>query len=404
MLYRINQAISQNNTLRRHEKLVHRILLLTTILFTFISGLLVGAYVIIRLSTKDGGCLADPKSEVFSFCVALSTIQNNYVIQPVNDKTLVEAAIQGMTTSLNDKHSTYLSADEYHEFEASLSGEYTGVGFYGKNVGGRLMVVTVFKGSPAEESGLAVGDVIYSVDGSTWRDMDYEAMSRKISGPAGSTVTIEIVRNGETVPLSITREKIEAPTVSYKDLPGNIAYANVTVFGENTYGELAAALASARLENKSGLVVDLRDNGGGRLTSLKDVASLFLPEGTTYMIRIGSDGKEDVLQTEKDGLYQNIPIAVLVNENTASAAEAFTATIMASDRGTTVGTKTYGKGTVQSVVELPNGSGLRITISRWVTPDRTTIQGNGISPDFVVEPSQDLGIDNQLDLAFKILK
>jgi carboxyl-terminal processing protease len=330
-----------------------------------------------------------------------------YVDQPVDDTKLMEGAIQGMLTALGDPHTGYSSPQVTEDENALLSGKYEGIGAWVDTRNDYLTIVSPMSGSPAEKAGLQAGDKIIAVDGTDMTGVDPEAVRQKVLGPAGSSVTLTIQRDGVDQPfdVTVTRANIVVPSVESKMLDNNIAYVKISIFSDNTATDLHDQLQTLMAQNPKGLIIDLRNNGGGLLTAAVSVASEFLDKGVVLYERDSSNNltEHDVVS---GGLATNIPLVVLVNGGTASASEIVSGAIQDYGRGQLVGVTTYGKGSVQQYIPLSDGGTARITVAKWLTPNQHSIDGKGLTPDVVVEQIQsdiNAGLDPQLDAAIQLL-
>ena len=342
------------------------------------------------------------------FWEAWNIIHDEYVDQPVDDVALMRGAIRGMIDALGDEHSSYMDPKTYQDANESLSGSYEGIGAWVDTTADYLTIISPIPGSPADEVGLEPGDKIIAIDGDDMTGIDAELVRQRVLGPAGSTVVLTVAREGEPEPLdfSITREKIVIKSATGEMLDNNIGYVQITTFGDKTTPELRATLEDLMAQNPDGLIIDLRNNGGGYLQTSVEVASEFIGEGVILYEQYG-DGQRDTYRALKDGQATEIPLVVLVNEGTASASEIVAGAIQDYDRGQLVGVTTYGKGSVQNWIPLSNDQGaVRVTIAKWLTPDERTIQDTGLTPDVEVEITDENrqdGVDPQLDKAIEVL-
>jgi carboxyl-terminal processing protease len=342
------------------------------------------------------------------FWEAWKIVHDQYVDQPVNDTNLMRGAIRGMMQGLGDQHSSYMDPDEYKQANMPMNGEYEGIGAYVDTTGEFLIITSPMPGSPAEKAGLKSGDTIIKVDGEDMTGVDGNLVLRRILGPAGSKVTLTVARKGTDKPfdVTITRAKITIKSVEYKMLDNNIAYIKMSTFGDQTTDDLNTALKDLLAQNPKGLILDLRNNGGGYLKTAIEVVSQFIPKGVVMYEQYG-DGTKQTYEAIAGGQATKIPLVVLVNEGTASASEITAGAIQDYARGTLVGVKTYGKGSVQNWIPLKNDQGaVRVTIARWLTPKERQIHKKGLAPDVEVQLTDDdikAGLDPQLAKAVEIL-
>ena len=303
-----------------------------------------------------------------------------------DDQALIYGAIDGMLESLGDPHTSYMTPDQFTQANIPLEGTYEGIGAWVDPNQEYLTIVSPMEGSPAEEAGLQPGDQIIAVDGEDMTGIDGNLVIRRILGPAGSTVTLTIKREGVEEPfdVEITRAEITIPSVESEMLDNNIAYVQLLTFGDDTREELRAALETVLAENPQGLVFDLRNNGGGYLQTAVEVASEFIDEGVVLYEVYGDDTRQ-TFEANGDGLATDIPLVVLVNAGTASASEIVGGAIQDYERAPLVGSITFGKGSVQNWVPLSNDQGaVRVTVARWYTPDERQISQVGLTPDYPV--------------------
>ena len=344
------------------------------------------------------------------FWQAWNIIHREYVDQPVNDTLLMQGAINGMMQSLGDAHSTYLSPQEYTYATSELAGSYAGIGAIVDTSGKYLVITQPMPNSPAEKAGLQTGDAIIAVDGKDVTNLAPESVHQKVIGPAGTVVKLTIQRPGQSAPfdVQITRAVIIVPSVTSKMLANNIAYIQISTFGDTTAQDLHNQLGALLAQNPKSLILDLRNDGGGRLDAAIAIASEFIPTGMIVSEKSGT-GVLTSHDAIPGGLATNksVPMIVLVNAYSASASEIVAGALQDTGRAKLLGVTTYGKGSVQDWVPLSNHEGaVRVTIARWLTPSGRTIDKMGLTPDFVVQmTAADIKgkLDPQLDAAVKQL-
>jgi carboxyl-terminal processing protease len=343
------------------------------------------------------------------FLQAWDLIHSKYVDQPVDDTKLIQGAINGMMQSLGDEHSTYMSPATYESATASLEG-YEGIGAEVDVTGKYLKIVDPFPGSPAEKAGIKAGDEIIAVDGVDLTGVDPAAAREKLLGPAGTHVKVTVQRPGGAQPLEfdIVRAKIDPPVVKSSMLDGNIGYVYLAIFSDTASAQLKTALQDLMAQHPKGLILDLRGNPGGLVTSAVDVASQFLPADKLLLVERYGNGQEIRSYTHGGGLATTIPLVVLVDGGTASAAEIVAGAIQDYERAFLVGMPTYGKGSVQEWIALMGNNGaVRITVARWYTPNGRQISKLGLTPN-IESPVQEkdvlAGKDVQRDFAWDLLQ
>jgi carboxyl-terminal processing protease len=342
------------------------------------------------------------------FWEAWQIIHQQYVDQPVDDTKLMEGAIRGMMESLGDPHSTYMDPQTYKDANAQLAGSYEGIGATVDTTGTYLTIISTFPGSPAEKAGLESGDQVVAIDHKDVTGTNPELVRQQVIGPAGTTVHLTIARKGASTPLEfdVTRAKITMPSASGKMLKNGIGYVQVTTFGENTTKELTATLKTLMAQNPKGLILDLRDNGGGYLQTAVEVVSQFQDKGVVLYEQYGNGTRKEY-DVIPGGLATKIPMVVLINEGTASASEITAGALQDYGRAKLVGVVSYGKGSVQNWVPISNDQGaVRVTIARWLTPKSRQIDKKGLTPDVYVPLTADdrkASRDPQLDAAVQTL-
>ena len=322
------------------------------------------------------------------FWEAWNIVHNEYVDQPIDDVVLMRGAIRGMMEALGDKQTFYMDPEVYDTQMALLQGdEYEGIGAYVDTDGEYLKVISPISGSPADQAGLRPGDEIIAIDGEDMTGIPPEQARQKVLGPAGTTILLRIRREGESAPLevSITRARIAVKSAEGKMLQDGIAYIDINTFGDNTTSELNSALDALLVENPRGIIIDLRNNGGGYLHTSVEVASEFISDGVVLYEQYG-DGRRDVYDATGNGRATDLPIVVLVNEGSASASEILAGALQDYERAKLVGVQSYGKGSVQIWFPLSDDEGAaRVTIAKWLTAKERAIDGVGLTPDVYVE-------------------
>jgi carboxyl-terminal processing protease len=377
---------------------------LLLLLMALVVALVVGSYGPSWFNTSR----TQPEFEVLE--EAWQVIINDYVDSDEIDlERLSQGAIEGMINALDDPYSAYFDAEQYELSQYSLQGSFGGVGIE-VTVGeeGELVVVAPIVGTPAQRAGIMPGDRILAIDGEKTEGMHFIEAVLKIRGEPGTQVTLRVLHEGEDVPQDyvITREEIDAASVLPKMLPGNIAHIEVGHFTSRTGSEMTSALEDIIADDVSGIILDLRDNPGGVLKAAVAVASQFLEEGIVVYV-IDGEGNEEEWRVEEGGLATKLPLVVLVNSNSASSSEVVAGALQDHMRGIVIGTQTLGKGTVNHFRELSDGSAIYITSARWYTPNRQQIEGQGITPDEIIEITEDdlaRGHDPQLERAIEYIE
>ena len=347
------------------------------------------------------------------FWDVLAQLESSYVDDIALDKEAeLYGAIKGLVNSVDDPYTVFMTPEETVEFQASLDGTLQGIGAELTMKDDLLTVIAPLKGSPADLAGVKPGDVIYKVDGDFVADMTLFEAIMKIRGEEGTTVKLTIIREGESAPLefSIVRAKIEisSVTLEYKGENDNIAYLNIAQFSDDTEKEFDKAVQDILLNDVNGIVLDLRYNGGGYLDVAVDILSDFIEGKKTAVITKHRDpAKNEIYYTNESGLLKDLPLVVLVNEGSASASEIIAGAVQDLEHGIVMGQQTFGKGSVQVIERLEDGSSLRITIAKWYTPNDRSIDDIGVLPNTLVEMNEDdmaNDIDTQLETAINYLQ
>lgn len=325
---------------------------------------------------------------------------NKEYYQDVDPEKLIVGATKGMVNSLGDKYSSYMTKAEYDQWYSTVTGEYEGIGVtFVMEKKGQGSVVLVSEGSPAEKAGIKAGDVITKVNGKTFSDAD--KMSAEIRGDIGTEVKVTYVRDKKEKTVTIIRDKIVNKSVSSQVLAGDLGYIKIASFESSTYEDFRAALDSMEKKKVKGFIIDLRDNGGGLVETAVDTADDLLGKGNITYLQDRAGKKEYI---DSDSRKTDLPYVILVNGNTASASEIVTAAVQDNKGGKIVGTKTFGKGIVQSTDTLEDGSALEITVLQYFSPDGHAIHKKGIKPDYVVKDDLKTDEDEQLEKAERLLE
>ena len=340
-------------------------------------------------------------------------IDKYYLGEEVDDETLKEGAIKGYIEALGDPYTEYISKEDMEDYMDDTIGNFGGIGVYmvKDTETNQIMVLSPIKNSPAEKAGSRPGDCIVEVDGNACTGDDFSNISNKIKGEVGSTVKLKIQRDGETLDFEIKRENIKVNPVEGEVLEGNIGYIEFSSFDEGTAEEFKNKFNELKSQGITSLIIDLRNNGGGIVDEALKIAGYTVDKGTTLLYEVDKDGNETEEKSEVDKII-DMPIVILVNENTASSSEILSGALKDLGKAKIVGTKTYGKGVIQQILTLADGSGLKITTEEYLTPNRTKINKVGIEPDETVElPDTVENIlnvereeDTQLQKAIEILK
>ncbi|MCQ4763429.1 S41 family peptidase [Cloacibacillus evryensis] len=325
----------------------------------------------------------------------------------VDDTKMYYGALKGLVESLEDPYTRFVEPKALEEENMEMEGEYGGLGIYMASRDGRTIVIAPIEDTPADRAGIKPLDEIIKVDEKNVMGMESDEVVKMLRGPAGKPVTIQIRRKNvdKLIPVKIVREVIKIKTVRMEMLGDGIAYIKLNHFNLKTDGEVRAAIKKATEKKAKGIIMDLRNNPGGLLDVCVDVTSQFIPKGVVVGMKGRFDKANDILSA-KEGRANNLPLVVIVNEGSASAAEIFAGAVKDHKRGTIVGMKTFGKGSVQTLFNLPDGSGIYVTIARYHTPSGFVLDHKGLQPDIKVEgePKKDKKEDKQLQKALGVLR
>ncbi|WP_413559061.1 S41 family peptidase [Bdellovibrio sp. HCB209] len=327
-------------------------------------------------------------ADLQNFSKVLNLIQQYYV-EETDTKKLVYGAIKGMLREL-DPHTNFMPPEIFKDFETETSGEFGGLGIEISNQNGILTIISPIEDAPAWQAGIKAGDKVIAIDGNSTKGMSLVEASQFMRGKKGTKIVLRVVRENEEKPrdITITRGVVKIKSVKYTDMGDGFAYVRITSFIENTAKDLETAIVNHQKNNKgnvAGLLLDLRRNPGGLLDQAVKVSDMFLKEGVIVSTIGRNKAEKEVAMASKKGKYTNVPVVILVNEYTASASEIVSGALQDNKRALVVGQRTFGKGSVQSVIKLGDGSGLKLTVARYYTPSGVSIQAEGIHPDVEIE-------------------
>lgn len=358
-------------------------------------------------STQSGALMGDPEEEVDISLLwnVWRTLQSHY-IEPgsMDAREMVFGAVGGMVRAVGDPYTVFMTPVENTDFHDALSGHLQGIGAELMQRENRIVVVTPLKGSPAEKAGLLPEDMIVQVDDTEILDMDLNEVVSLIRGPAGTRVSLKILREDveDLLTFTITRDDITVPSTEYTVMEsgsGSVGVLGVNQFGTETISEIRNILRDVDPAELDGFIIDLRYNGGGYLDGAVDLTSMFLESGTVVTVAGRDDERVKVHSVSGNPVLPDIPLVVLQNQASASASEIVAGALQDHDRATVIGAQSFGKGTVQEVLELPGGSSLRVTIAKWLTPDGKDLSKEGVVPNIEVErmlADAEAGIDPQM--------
>ena len=392
----------------KNSKYRMAIIIVFTVFITFMVTT-IGIFLIF-LNTKQIGkyVLVTPSENTSNISEELDkyrTIIDKYYLGEVDEEKLKEGAIRGYIDGIGDQYTEYISKEEMKEYMEETKGNFVGIGIYmtKDNKSNMIKVLAPIKNSPAEKMGIKAGDLIKTVDGKKYTAEDFDTISSKIKGKEGTTVKLEIIRNDKVLKFDVKREKVILNQVEGKVIDKNIGYIKMTSFDETTSEEFKTKYNELKEKNIKSLIIDLRNNGGGIVSEALEIADYVADKGSVLLYEVDKN-KEEIVKKSENNPIIDIPIVILVNENTASASEILTGALKDLNKAKIVGTTTYGKGVIQQILTIPDGSGLKITIEEYLTPNRNKINKKGIEPDEKVELPEKENKDTQLQKAIEILK
>lgn len=365
-------------------------------IYRVVTGLAVAVFVLV---VGLGWLVATNYKQFGNLVKVIALIKTQY-LNPVGYDTMVEGAIRGLVQSLDDPYSAYLDPVTYKHLREQIKGTFGGLGILVGMKDEYLTVARTYRGTPAYREGIQPGDVIYKIDNREVRGIDLETAVQLMRGPVGTKVTLTLVRPNVPNPFEVelTREEITVPTVESRMLKNGIAYVGIVQFTEKTPEELEENISRLKQQGLRAVVLDLRSNPGGELMSAVKVAGRFVPAGPVVYIDYRG-GRQEEYPARGNNL--GLPLAVLINEHSASAAEIVAGAVKDTGSGILVGQKTFGKGVVQMVFDLDNGAGLKLTTARYLTPKKHDINKKGIEPDVVVSQppgGQDVQLQKAVDV------
>jgi carboxyl-terminal processing protease len=340
-------------------------------------------------------------SNLMRFITAYRFIETKYV-NDTDDVKLIDGAIDGMVKSLNDPHSNYLSPKMYKTLMEQTEGSFAGIGVVmGMDNEQKIHIVGIMENSPGQKAGLQEGDEILAVDGVPITQMAFDEVAAHVRGQAGTDVVLTIMRDNANQDITITRDNIKLKTVGHKMLDNNIGYIQIVSFSEDTANEFNEAYNDLKNQGMKALVLDLRNNPGGLLTTCVEIAKKLVPKGEIVSI-VDKQGNKETYSSSLEA--PEYPLAVLINKNSASASEILSGAIQDMKAGTIIGNTSYGKGSVQTILPMFEDDAVKLTIAKYYTPSGRSIDGTGITPDIEINLDENATSDTQLNKALEILK
>jgi len=399
-----------------HKKLVIAAVFIFSVSFSLIGGYYFGVSVANQRQTSQSlgaifeeapAHLSEEKADINLFWRIWETIKSKYVEQPVDEEMLFYGALEGLVGSVGDPYSIFLNPEATEEFNKELSGSFEGIGAEIGIKNNQLMIISPLEDSPAYKSGLMPGDIILDIDGQQTVDMSLDQAISLIRGKKGTEVVLTILTNEdqEVKDVSIERDVIKIESVSWELIDQNIAYVKIIHFNSDTYQDFRKIVNDILINSPEGIILDLRNNPGGYLDSAIDVAGEFIEDQVIVIEDFGNSQKE--YKSNSTARLKDIKTIVLVNGGSASASEIIAGALQDYQQATIIGEQTFGKGTVQDYEQFEDGSSLKLTVAKWLTPDGKSINDQGIQPDVEVSLSFDdynNDLDPQLEAALEVLK
>lgn len=400
----------KNEKFKKIYKTIMLIIVVALVTFIITSAFL---YNKLGTSTYNISTVNGISSELIKKIYTIKSLIDKKYVSEVDETKLTEGAIKGYLEGLGDEYTEYFTKEEMEDFKADTEGEYVGIGIYMylDTEENNVVVLYPIEGSPAEKVGIQTGDIIRKVDGKEYTGEDFDEVSTYIKGEEGTKVNIEVERKGQKIAFDVERKSIDLYPIKSEVLENNIGYINITSFDLDSAKEFKSAYKELSKNKISSLIIDLRNNGGGVLDEALEIADSMLEKDDIILITKDKDDNEEIEKSKNKPII-NIPVIVLTNENSASASEILVAALKDNERATIVGEKTYGKGVIQELITLTDGSGIKITTEEYYTPNKNKINKVGIEPDKQVSlPDNvvslydvDSKYDTQLQEAIKILK
>lgn len=343
-------------------------------------------------TTNSNSKLSSDETSLVKTLNGFKAMLKEKYIGEINESALIEGAIKGYVEGLNDPYTEYLTKEEMDDFMEETNAEYVGIGVYVSNdkSTNTILVVGVMKNSPALEAGIQAGDIIEKIDGVEYEGSKLNDATKVLKGKEGTTVNVTVIRDSKEVEMTVTRKKISVEHVASKMLDNKIAYIQLDSFDSGVSSAFKEQITSLKNDGAKGIIIDLRSNGGGIVDEATAIAQLFIEKNKPILITKNKSEKEDVTKSKEDPIIKNIPVAILVNEGTASASEILAGALKEQYGATIIGKTTYGKGVIQTLYNLSDGSGLKITTEEYFTPNHNKINKIGIKPDIEIDLTKDV--------------
>lgn len=385
----------ENNKSQRVYKII--MLVVLTIIITFLATTVLmykkfeSMYKTIGSVSSSNSIAVDSESSLVNTLEEFKSILQQKYLGDINEQDMIDGAIKGYVSGLGDKYTQYLTKDEMSDLTEETSSKYVGIGVYvaDNTDDNTILVVGVMNGSPALEAGMQAGDIIEKIDGVLYKGEELSKATSILKGEENTDVTVTVLRDAKEIDLKITRKMITVEHVASKMLDNNIGYIQINSFDDGVADKFKESVQSLQSSGMKGLIIDLRSNGGGVVQESTGIADLFTKNGGTVLITKDKSGNEELTKATENPIVTDIPVVVLVNEGTASASEILAGALRDNYGAKIIGENTYGKGVIQTVYKLSDGSGLKITTEEYYTPNHTEINKVGIKPDIEVDLTKD---------------
>lgn len=392
-------------------------IIMLVVLTVFLTFLLTTVYYTKKLGI-DGNTkyimVQDESESIGATLQRFKTLIDSKFLGEVNEEDLKNGAIKGYIAGLNDEYTQYFTKEEMDEFYVDTMGNFDGIGIYmtSDTNTNTIVIISPIKDSPAHKAGLLPGDIILKVDGKSYSGEELDEASNAIKGEIGTSVELEINRNGEVFTVNVTRENVKVNHVESKIIDGNIGYLEIASFDEGCGEEFLKKYNELKEQNITSLIIDLRNNPGGIVKEALDIAEYMVDKDALLLITMDKNNNKEEYRSEANGKVIDVPVVILVNENSASATEILAGALKDNNAARIIGTTTYGKGLIQELIRLTDGSGIKMTTNEYYTPNQNRINKVGITPDEIVELPEEfkdeLDIpeesDTQLQKAIEYLK
>ena len=389
-----------SNKIQKFFKVIMLILLVAIITWTLTITVMYKKLGVISITSSTNN---SDITKIASTLAKFKTIIDKEYLGEIKEEDLINGAVKGYIEALGDPYTEYLTEEEMNDLETYTSGNYVGIGVYiGANIEeNKIVVISPIKDSPAEKAGIKAGDIILKVDDKTYEAKELTDASNNIKGKEGTKVKLEILRDNETLNFEIERKVVKLQYISGTVIENDIGYIAITSFDEEAAKDFTNTYNELKEKNIKSLIIDLRDNGGGVVDEALKITDMFLEKDKTMLITVDKNNNKKYSKTKSDKTI-DIPVIILANDASASASEIFIGALKDNERSKVVGTTTFGKGLIQQLRKMQNGTGLKVTIAEYFTPNENPINKKGIEPDYKVEIEGNK--DTQLQKAIELLK